>query len=148
MTKLLINDKISVDLSKKAIEITKQNALNNNAKITTVESDLFDNLNNEKFDVIVSNPPYIDDENTIDPQVLKYEPKLALLAKPSTLYYEKIFLRANVFLEKRFILAFEIGENMEEQLMDLVDKYFPGSNYYFVKDIYKKTRFLYILKEE
>ena len=148
LQKLLNCEVFAADISQNAINITEMNAKLNEAKVTTICSDIYDNIHNEKFDVIVSNPPYIESEDTIDPQVLKYEPKLALLAKPNTLYYEKIFSSANVFLNDRFILAFEIGEDMEEPLMNLVDKYFPNCNYYFVKDIYKKLRFLYILKGE
>ncbi len=136
------------DISNLAINLAKKNSELNNTNVSFIESDLFEKIGNKKFDIIVSNPPYIEDEKTIDPQVFKYEPKSALIAEPKTYFYEEILKNAKSHLNDEFIIAFEIGENMVEELMDIVDKYLPGSNYYFVKDIYQKDRFLYILKGE
>lgn len=135
------------DISKKALEIAKENDTKFNSNVTFYESDIFQNIPENKFDVIISNPPYIDDEKTIDEQVLRFEPHLALMASPSTYFYEEIFKNCRDYLNSdRFILGFEIGENMEESLTKLVIKYFPDTFYKFSKDIYERTRFLYIIK--
>ena len=107
-------------------------------------------LGEKDIDVIISNPPYILDESTVDPQTLKHEPHLALFANPVTKYYEEILTSIDKQLmnDKKFIIAFEIGEDMEESLTDIIETKYPGIMYRFDKDIYGKTRFLYIVKNE
>ena len=97
-----------------------------------------------KLDVIVCNPPYLKDINTIDERTLKQEPHLALLADPDTKFYESLLLDANKVLNDKYIIAFEIGENMKESLETLVKKYCPNDEFYFQEDMYGKTRFLFI----
>ena len=103
--------------------------------------------NNIKLDVIVCNPPYIEDIKTIDERTWKQEPHLALLASPSTFFYEQIFKDHQKVMKPKFLLAFEIGEDMEEALTILTKKYFDKCEHQFVKDIYDKTRFLFIKQE-
>ena len=99
--------------------------------------------------VVVSNPPYIGDESTVDPQTLKYEPHLALFASPKTKYYEIIMsLIDSTVLSDKHLLAFEIGEDMEDELTHIIETKYKGIMYKFEKDIYGKTRFLYIIKDE
>ena len=102
---------------------------------------------NEKLDVIVSNPPYIESEETISKQTLKYEPHLALFASPKTKYYREILFNLQK-MKGEFFIAFEIGEDMEKELTDLLEDEFQGLGYSFDQDIYGKTRFLYILKKK
>ena len=104
-------------------------------------------LNEKDISVIVSNPPYIGDKSTVDPQTLKYEPHLALFASPKTKYYEQIFTLIDPFvLSSKFLMAFEIGEDMEEELTHILETKYIGIMYKFVKDICGKSRFLYIVK--
>ena len=97
-----------------------------------------------QFDAIICNPPYIENESTIDEKTWKQEPHLALLAKPGTLFYERVFQDYLKIVKDEFIMAFEIGEDQEEALTKLVNKYCSGCSFYFEKDMYNKTRFLYI----
>jgi len=137
------------DIDEKCIKVAKNNAKEHNVDIEFKVGDLLQPYENMKdVNVIIANPPYIEDVNQIDEQVLRFEPHLALLAKPATLYYEKIFQQAQNILAKNAILAFEIDENMEDMLSTLVEKYFPISAYKFEKDIYNKTRFLSIIVKE
>ena len=99
-----------------------------------------------KLDVLICNPPYIQDETRIDEQVWKYEPHLALLASPGTKFYEEIFSKANRIMNKHYLMAFEIEDDMEKPLIELMNKYLDGVSYRFHKDIYDKVRFLYIIK--
>ncbi len=136
----------ALDISKEALKIAEINAKLNGTKVEFIESDVFDSIPLEmKFDIIVSNPPYIKDESTVDKSTLKYEPHIALFAKPQTYFYEKIFIQSKQHLNKQFLLAFEIEENMEKQLCELGRIYFPGRNIIFTKDMYGKTRFMYIM---
>ena len=138
------------DIDDACLDIAKENSQLHNLPVIALQGDLLFPLieKNIKLDVLVCNPPYIGDESTIDEQVWKYEPHKALLANPKTLFYERIFQDADKILNKDALLAFEIGEDMEEELSQLVEQYFPNSAYKLEKDIYGKTRFLYIMIKE
>ena len=135
------------DISKEAIRVAKKNASNHDLNnLFFLEGDMLNPLisNNIRLDVLVCNPPYIENENTIDERTWKQEPHLALLAKPYTFFYEKILKNLNSVMKNKYLLAFEIGEDMEESLTSLLNKYCPNDNFWFEKDIYGKTRFLFI----
>ena len=138
------------DIDGKCLDVAKKNANKYGFKVNFLQGDLLEPLieNNLKLDVLVCNPPYIGDKSTIDEQVWKYEPHKALLANPKTAFYERIFKEADRIMNKNNIMAFEIGEDMEDELCVLVENYFPNSAYKLSKDIYGKMRFLYIITKE
>ena len=132
------------DISSEALKIAAKNVqktelLQGNMLDPFIEKDI-------KLDVLVCNPPYIENESRIDEQVWKYEPHLALLADPSTKYYEEIFKNADKVMNNHYLMAFEIEDDMEKPLIELMNKYLDGVTYRFHKDLYNKTRFLYIIK--
>ena len=132
------------DISNDALDVSKKNAPNFRFnKVSFVQGDLFENIN-DRFDVIVCNPPYVENENNIDEQVYKYEPLLALLAKPGYIFYERILKEVKRYLKESYLIAFEIEEDMEDKLTELIKQYLPNSNFYFNKDICNKTRFVII----
>lgn len=138
------------DISKEALDVAKINAKKlGNDKIKLYLGDMLDPLieNNIKLDALICNPPYIDDIQTIDSKTWNQEPHLALLASPNTLFYEKIFKDYEKVMNDKFLLAFEIGEDMEASLSLLINKYFKKCEYEFMKDVYGKTRFLFIKQE-
>lgn len=137
-------DVTMVDISNKTNKVAENNCNLNKTKCRIIESDLFSNLEEEKYNLIISNPPYIKDESTVDKATLKNEPHIALFASPYTHFYEEIFKNCTKFLKKDGFLAFEIGEDMEDDLTMLIKKYFTNVSYKFIKDIYNKTRFLFI----
>ena len=137
---------IATDISEKALQIAKINAEKHKVDIDFRLGDMLEPIN-EKLDVIVSNPPYIESEKTVSEQTLKYEPHLALFASPKTKYYREILFNLQKMKEE-FFIAFEIGEDMEKELTDLLEDEFHGLGYSFDQDIYGKTRFLYILKKK
>ena len=134
----------ATDISPEAIKVAKTNL----QKTEVLQGNLVDPLIEKgiKLDVLVCNPPYIDKVDQIDEQVFKYEPHLALLANPSTKFYEEIFSKADIVMNEHYLMAFEIDEDMEKPLIELMNKYLEGANYRFHKDIYNKMRFLYIIK--
>ncbi len=91
------------DISKKALEVAKKNAESNRVNINYIESDLFEKMENKRFDIIVSNPPYIE-TNTItklQPDVQR-EPIIALDGGEDGLaFYRRIVLDAHRFLSKK-----------------------------------------------
>ena len=123
-----------IDISKKALEIAQKNANNNNVfeRINFVESNLFEKLqDNQIFDVIISNPPYIpsDEIENLQDEVRLYEPKIALDGGLDGLdFYRKIAIESQKFLKKNGNIFLEIGYNQHQ----------------FVKDIFENVNFKFI----
>lgn len=111
---------LSSDISSNALEIAKKNANLQNVKIDFKKSDLFENID-ERFDVIVSNPPYIktDKINELSKEV-KNEPRLALDGGQDGLdFYRKIIKESTNFFRKTGYLALEIGYDQKEAVENL-----------------------------
>ncbi|MCD8195011.1 MAG: peptide chain release factor N(5)-glutamine methyltransferase [Coprobacillus sp.] len=141
-------DKASVDcidISENAIEITKKNAKINDVE---VNCNVFDMQNtyysDKKYDLIISNPPYIANKAEVDKNVALFEPEIALYAEPATKYYEQIFKNFQNVIKDGTLIALEIGYDLVDLLDPLVYQYFPLSSYYFTKDLEGKDRFLFI----
>ena len=114
---------IASDISEEALVVAKENAELNNADIKFIQSDIFNNID-EKFDIIVSNPPYIDrkDEITMKTNVLNYDPHLALFAEEEGMYfYRKILEEAKNYLNDSGVIFFEIGHDQREKITKLAD---------------------------
>ena len=142
---------ICTDISENCLKIAKENAILHHVDIDFRQGDMLEPIINESnIDVIVSNPPYIPSKDTIDSQTLEHEPHLALFANPASKYYEIILtsIDKQLLSDNKFLIAFEIGEDMEDDLTQLLEEKYPGIMYRFDKDIYNKTRFLYIVKNE
>lgn len=135
------------DISKSALNVSKKNIIENNVDVNIVESDLFKNIKG-KFDVIISNPPYINKKMKLMPTVFDYEPHLALFAEDEGLYYyKKIFEQIISYLNDKFILAFEIGYEQKDKLNKLAVKHFKNCLIRFEKDLNGKYRYLFIISE-
>lgn len=141
---------ICTDISENCLKICNKNAELHNVKIETRQGNVLDPIKDiNDISVIVSNPPYIKDESTVDSQTLKYEPHLALFASPQEKFYEEILRAIDLnLLSNIFIIAFEIEENMKNTLTHILESKYKGVMYKFEKDICGKTRFLYIVKDE
>lgn len=137
------------DISNEALIVARKNKDLLGLSANILQGDMLTPFveSNIKCDVIVCNPPYIQDASTIDKKTWEQEPHLALLANPDTLFYEKVLSEYKQIVNSKYLLAFEIGEDMEESLITLVLKYCPDALYSFEKDIYGKTRFLFIKKD-
>ena len=102
------------DISDKALGLAKENAQTNNLDVKIIKSDLFENISG-KFDVIVSNPPYIPTNNKLDKSVIDHEPLNALFAgRDGNEFYKRIILEAPKYLNKDGILIFEISEDNKD----------------------------------
>lgn len=124
----------ATDISDRALEVAKRN--DEKQKVIFKKSDMFENLGNEKFDIIVSNPPYIKTKviESLNKDV-KQEPKLALDGGEDGLkFYRLIAANAYRYLNKGGYLCLEIGEDQKENVMNLLE----SNNY---KDIYCKKDF-------
>lgn len=112
------------DLSVKALRIASENAACLGAIVRFVQGDLFSSVSDERFDLIVSNPPYIPSEecDRLQPEVM-HEPRLALDGGTDGLdFYRRIILEASSRLNSCGILAFEIGFGEEEAICAMLSE--------------------------
>ena len=138
-----------VDISLEALKVAKTNNEELKANVNFYQSDCLKNVvkNKEKYDVLVSNPPYIDKEQFVEESVLKYEPHLALFAENKGLaIYEKIFLDLDLVLNENGFAFFEISPGLNDGLIKLINKRLPTYKYDFIFDINNFLRFLYLEK--
>jgi release factor glutamine methyltransferase len=137
----------AVDISEDALKVAVDNSASNNVEINFIHSNLFENISG-KYHCIISNPPYIKEDEEIMDIVKNNEPPLALYAPNDGLYfYEEILKEANKYLEDKFILAFEIGETQGQDILDIAGKYFPTSKILLEKDLQRLDRFVFIINE-
>ncbi len=135
-----------VDISKDALEVTKKNKELLNSKANLIESDFFTNIN-DKYDVIISNPPYIKDNEEIEDIVKNNEPHLALYAGENGLdCYEKILSTISNHMKDKCLIAFEIGYTQKEDIINLVNRYLDNVRIEVKKDLSGKDRMIFIFK--
>ncbi len=137
-------DITAVDISEKALEIAQKNAEKLEAKINFVKSNLFDKLDNKKFDIIVSNPPYIrkDEIKKLSEEVQK-EPKIALDGGEDGLdFYRIITEQAINYLKTGSFLCFEIGYNQKNDVIKIIEDEQNYKNTYCKKDLYGNDRII------
>lgn len=139
---------LATDISKDALDLAKENAKFNEAEIEFFEGNLLEALpEGEKFDIIVSNPPYIPDaeKEKLQPEVRDFDPALALFGGPDGLtLIRKILEQSENRLKPEGFLLMEIGpEANEDKILEA-----EASNYPWLKwcgtlpDFYGKTRFV------
>ena len=115
---------VASDISEEALKVAKENAIMNEAEVKFIQSDIFENIN-EKFDIIVSNPPYIayNDKVTMEDNVLNYDPHLALFAEEDGMYfYREIVENSKEYLNKDGMIFFEIGYDQREKILKLANE--------------------------
>lgn len=132
------------DISKDALMVANKNKNELNLDVNIIESDLFKNIQG-KFDIIISNPPYVMTNETLPKDVL-YEPHLALFSGPKGIdHIEEIFKNIKSHLNNKYLIALEINEKSETDITNLIKTYFEKNiNYKFMKDLAGKTRYLFI----
>jgi release factor glutamine methyltransferase len=117
------------DISEQALSVAKKNARDLKAKIKFIESDIFNGIKKIKFDIIVSNPPYIPSRDilSLDDEVKKYDPILALDGGEDGLYfYREIAEKAYDYLKPNGLLVLEIGEDQGQSVKKLLQKSFEN----------------------
>lgn len=135
---------LGVDISDAALKVAKLNKDKFNLDTNFKLSDVYENVDGS-YDLIISNPPYIDKEEFVEKRVKDNEPHIALYAENHGLeVYERILKDSKKHLNKNGIIAFEIAPEREEGLIKLIDEYCSNSKYEFYKDINGFTRFLII----
>ena len=137
----------ALDISKDAIDLASSNAVLNNANVNFALGDIKNCSINKKYNILVSNPPYVKYDEPVDPAT-KYEPQNALFAHNNGLeFYEIILKRSKEFLETRNIIAFEIGCTEGEDITNIAKLYYPNAFIQVKKDLAGKDRYIFIINE-
>lgn len=115
----------ALDISAEALAVAKENAASHGllGRMTFVVSDLFENVESQGFDLIISNPPYIPDGDrpSLEPEVSQYEPSLALFEREDGLgLYRKMIPQALAFLNPGGFLMFEAGHDQGDRIADMM----------------------------
>lgn len=143
----ILIDVVASDISEEAIEVAKENAQSHDTDVRFIQSDIFNNID-DKFDIIVSNPPYIDrkDEVTMKENVLNYDPHLALFAEEEGMYfYRKIIEQAKDYLKENGVMFFEIGYDQKDKIIKLSKK--NGYLAQVYKDINNRDRMAFLVRK-
>ncbi len=136
-----------LDISKEALEVAESNAKNLETEVTIIQNDMLDNIE-EKYDVIISNPPYIKENEQIEEIVKNNEPHLALYAGIDGLeYYRKILKKAPQCLNDKFLIAFEIGMTQKDEIISMAKQIFPNAIIISKKDMQDKDRMIFIYQK-
>lgn len=135
----------STDISSEALEVAKTNNDTLGAQLTILEGDMLEPLGDMQLDVLVCNPPYIKNTEHIQTAVLSNEPHIALFGGEDGLFfYKKVFDGAHKVMKDRSMMAFEIGFDIGEALVDLAKTKFPNAVVELKQDMNGLDRMLFI----
>lgn len=147
--KKAVNSNVTAtDISKDAIEVAKENASTNSVDINFINTNIYEGIDN-KFDVVISNPPYISYDEEIMDIVKNNEPHTALYADNNGLYfYEEILKNIKSIIKENYLISFEIGETQYEDIKNYKEKYLPDSKITLKKDMQGRNRMVFITNIE
>ena len=134
------------DISLEALEVAKKNANKLNADVAFLAGNMLEPIiaRNIKLDVLVSNPPYIENKSEVEESVLNFEPHLALFAEHGTDFYEIILKDIYKVMNKGGLIAFEFNYDQKNRIETLIKKYIKDAEYLFYQDFDSKWRYVII----
>ena len=136
------------DISHEAVLKASENAKKLGADVSFLEGDMLKPLEGKKFDILVSNPPYIPTNEEIQDLVKDNEPWVALFGGEDGLKFYRIILsQAKQYLKGRNIIAFEHGYDKNKEIKELALKYFPNAEVRQIKDIFGKDRMTIVINK-
>ena len=138
----------AIDKSKEALKVAIENSKLNKVNVDFQNQDIFNYELPENISIVISNPPYIEEDSNYNQNVL-YEPKEAIFVSNTNplIYYEQILKMAKEKIIKKHLIAFEIDEDHKEDMHKLCKKYFPSDNIVIEKDLAGKNRYAFIYSE-
>lgn len=136
------------DISEDAIALAKENNKRLSSNVKFIKSDMLKGIK-EKYDIIISNPPYIAYDEEIMDIVKNNEPKQALYASDNGLFfYKEILANAKEHLNDKSLIAFEIGATQKDEIISYAKKIFINSLIWCEKDLSGFDRFIFILTDK
>ncbi len=139
----------ATDISVEALDVAKDNASNLDAKVHFLHGNMLEPLEGMKFDILVSNPPYIPQDEQVEDIIYDNEPHVALFGGEDGLkFYREILKGANSILKQRSIIAFEHGFDKAEQLRKIAKEYFSDAKIYTLQDMQQRDRMTFIINQK
>ncbi len=136
---------VATDISKDALRIAKENNEKLGANVEFLEGDMLEPVKNRKFDIFVSNPPYIPEKENVMSLVKDNEPNIALFGGEDGMKFYRIILEnVHTFLKEKAIVCFEHGYDKKEEMLALAKHYFPEARVEVLKDLEGKDRMTFI----
>lgn len=136
---------VATDISSEALEVARENNDKLGADVTFLKGDMLEPLQGRRFDIFVSNPPYIPEDEPVMSLVKENEPNLALFGgKDGMKFYRIILSGIKPFLKDRAILCFEHGYDKKEEMLKLAAQYFEDARVEVLKDLEGKDRMTFI----
>lgn len=137
---------MATDISFEALEVAEKNNEKYNANVKFLQGDMVEPLYGNKFDIIVSNPPYIPTVEDVDSLVKDNEPNIALFGGNDGLkFYRIIIENASKIAKEKFILAFEHGYDKNAEIERLILASFPNAKVIHKKDMQGKNRMTFAI---
>lgn len=140
---------ISSDISEEALVVARKNAEDNNAQVEFVAGDMLDPIIDRgiKLDVLVCNPPYIKNTEHIQTSVLNNEPHVALFGGEDGLFfYRRVLEKADQVLKDKAMIAFEIGFDIGDAVVELAKHHFPTAKVVLRQDMNRLDRMVFVYK--
>jgi release factor glutamine methyltransferase len=139
---------VASDISKEALKVARKNNEKLGANVKFLQGDMLEPLKGKKFDIFVSNPPYIPENEVVDSLVKDNEPNLALFGREDGMKFYRIILQGlRPLLNKKALIAFEHGYDKKDsygEMLALCKKYFPECKAECIKDLEGKYRMTFI----
>lgn len=133
------------DISEKALEVATSNAEKLDVEVNFYQGDMLAPVIDQKFDILISNPPYIPADEDVDSLVKDNEPHVALFGGNDGLKFYKVILdNAKYILKDKYLMGFEIGFDQAERIMNYAHDIYPDANIECVKDMQGKDRMIFI----
>ena len=139
---------IGTDISDRALDVARENSELLGANVKFIQGDMLEPIIGMKFDILVSNPPYIPNKEFVEGLIKDNEPNLALFGGEDGLdFYRIIIKNAESILNDRYIIAFEHAFNKAKELKKLIRKHLKDVEIIQKKDLQGKDRMTFIIKK-
>lgn len=136
---------VASDISFEALEVAKINSNKLGANVELLQGDMLKPFEGRKFDIFVSNPPYIPENEDVMSLVKDNEPNIALFGGSDGMKFYRIILSGvKPLLKEKALIAFEHGYDKKNEMIELANLYFPGSKVEVLKDLEGKDRMTFI----
>lgn len=136
---------VATDISEAALAVARANNEKLGGNVKFIQGDMLAPVQGMKFDIFVSNPPYIPNDELVDPLVKDNEPNIALFGGSDGMKFYDIILKGVApLLKEKAIIAFEHGFDKKKEMIELAHKYFPNSKVDVLKDLEGKDRMTFI----